>query len=380
MSPGRRLRRPLAEGESAAVFVLGASGYVGGELLRWIAVHPRLDLAAAISGSHAGEPIGDSFPNLARVFAGRNFREARFREEAALPELLREAADRGAPVAAFSAAPHTESAPRVAALLEAADRAGASLPVVDLSADFRHSDPEQYRAIYGVPHPEPALLDSFRCGIPELEPGAAFLDFGGRPPRLAHPGCFATAVALAAAPLFRAGLVGPEVHAAAITGSTGSGGTPKATTHHPVRHANLFAYKPLAHRHAPEMETLLGASGGEPARVRFVPHSGPFARGIHATVFLQPTAPGAEAEAEERLTEFYREAPLVRVTQTPRVKDLAGSAAAEVGVAVAEGALAAFGTLDNLGKGAATGGIQWLNRILGLPEATGLDLPGALWL
>lgn len=370
-----RRHRPLAKGENAAVFVLGASGYVGGELLRWIAVHPRLDLAAAISGSHAGEPIGASFPNLARAFAGRRFREA-----AALPELLREAADCGAPVAAFSAAPHTESAPRVAALLEAADRAGTPLPVVDLSADFRHSDPEQYRAIYGIPHPEPALLDSFRCGIPELEPEAAFLDFGGAGPRIAHPGCFATAVALAAAPLFRAGLVGPEVHAAAVTGSTGSGGTPKATTHHPVRHANLFAYKPLAHRHAPEMETLLGASGGEPARVRFVPHSGPFARGIHATVFLQPTAPGAGAEAEERLTEFYREAPLVRVTRTPRVKEVAGSAAAEVGVAAAEEALVAFGTLDNLGKGAATGGIQWLNRILGLPEATGLDLPGALWL
>lgn len=374
MNP-RLHRRPLAEGGNAAVFVLGASGYVGGELLRWIAVHPRLDLAAAVSGSHAGAEIGASFPNLAGAFAGRRFREA-----AVLPDLLREASDRGAPVAAFSAAPHTESAPRVAALLEAAEAVGLPVPVVDLSADFRHRDPERYREIYGIPHPEPGLLDTFRCGIPELEPEAAFPDFGGRAPRIAHPGCFATAVALAAAPLFRAGLVGPEVHAAAVTGSTGSGGTPKATTHHPVRHANLFAYKPLAHRHAPEMEALLGPAGGAPAQVRFVPHSGPFARGIHATVFLQPAAPGAEAEAEDCLAAFYRETPLVRVTRTPRVKDLAGGAAAEVGAAAAEGALAAFGTLDNLGKGAATGGLQWLNRILGLPEATGLDLPGALWL
>ena len=368
---------PLAEGQRAGVLVLGASGYVGGELLRWIAVHPRLDLLAAVSGSHAGEEIAASFPNLAGAFPG-----GRFRAAAELPGILREAADRGAAVGAFSAAPHTESAPRVAGLLEAAEAAGLALPVVDLSADFRHPDAERYREIYGVPHPEPGLLAGFRCGIPELDRDAEFLDFGGEPPRIAHPGCFATAVALAAAPFFRAGLVGPEVHAAAVTGSTGSGGSPKPTTHHPVRHANLFAYKPLAHRHAPEMEALLGPTGGgESARVRFVPHSGPFARGIHATVFLQVTgAADAEAAAQDCLAGFYREAPLVRVTRTPRVKDLAGSAAAEVGMAAAEGALVAFGTLDNLGKGAATGGIQWMNRILGLPEETGLDLPGALWL
>ena len=365
---------PLAEGQRAGVLVLGASGYVGGELLRWIALHPRLDLLAAVSGSHAGREIAASFPNLGGAFPG-----GRFRAAAELPGMLREAADRGDPVGAFSAAPHTESAPRVARLLEAAEAVGLQVPVVDLSADFRHPDAEQYREIYGVPHPEPGLLDSFRCGIPELDREAEFPDFGAR---IAHPGCFATAVALAAAPFFRAGLVGPEVHAAAVTGSTGSGGSPKPTTHHPVRHANLFAYKPLAHRHAPEMEALLGPTGGgESARVRFVPHSGPFARGIHATVFLQVTgAADAEAAAQDCLAEFYREAPLVRVTRTPRVKDLAGSAAAEVGAAAAEGALVAFGTLDNLGKGAATGGIQWMNRILGLPEETGLDLPGALWL
>lgn len=363
-------------------FVLGASGYVGGELLRWIAVHPEMELAAAFSASRAGTPIADRFPNLAGPFAERVFASA---EE--WPEWFWRAPGQWSRVVAFSAAPHTESAPRIAGMLAAAEGAGVAVPVVDLSADFRHPEAERYREIYGVPHPAARLLPDFRCGIPELHGERhGFADLGDRdaerPGKIAHPGCFATAVALAAAPFLRAGIAGAEVHASAVTGSTGAGGTPKETTHHPVRHANLFAYKPLTHRHAPEMESLLSEPGGAEVRVRFVPHSGPFARGIHATVFLTAEAAVDDEAAAARLRDFYRDSPLVRVAApgaTPRLKDIAGSAFAEVGAAAAGETIAAFCALDNLGKGAATGGMQWMNRILGLPEQTGLDLPGALW-
>ena len=350
--------------------VLGASGYVAGELLRWIAGHPGMRLAGAVSASHAGLPIAESFPNLAASFP-----EETFVAPAGLAEALAAAAGEHSGLAAFSAAPHKASAPQVAALLAAADAVGRDLPVVDLSADFRHSDPARYREIYGIPHPEPDLLAEFSCGLPELA-----ADTGGGPGRVAHPGCFATAVALAAAPLRRAGLVEPELHVSAVTGSTGSGGMPKETTHHPLRHANLFAYQPLRHRHAPEMEDLLTAPGERPARVRFVPHSGPFARGIHATVFARSRSPLTDDDLDGVFRHFYAGAPLVRVASAPRLKETVGSAITVVGAATDRDTVVAFAALDNLGKGAASGGVQWMNRLLGFPEETGLTIPTPAWL
>ena len=357
--------------DSVGVVVLGASGYVAGELLRWIAGHPAMHLAGAVSASHAGLPIRESFPNLAAAFPAENFASPD-----GLGELLANAAGEHSGLAAFSAAPHKASAPQVATLLEAAADIGCELPVVDLSADFRHSSPARYQEIYGVPHPAPELLAEFTCGLPELTGG----DSGEGPGRIAHPGCFATAVALAAAPLRRAGLVGPELHASAITGSTGSGGMPKETTHHPLRHANLFAYKPLAHRHAPEMEDLLAVPGTPDARVRFVPHSGPFARGIHATVFARSRSPLSGADLEACYRDFYAAAPLVRIAAAPRLKETVGSATTVVGAATDGETVVAFGALDNLGKGAASGGVQWMNRLLGLSEETGLTVPTPAWI
>ncbi len=354
------------EPPKALAVALGASGYVAGELLRWIALHPGMELGAAVSSSHAGEPLAETFPNLRAAFP-----DERFLAPAALPRALRRAAGEAERVVAFSAAPHTRSAPQIRDLLEAAERLGIRVPVVDLSADFRHPDPDVYEAIYGVPHPAPDLLPGFVCGLPEQISGTPSL-------RIAHPGCFATAVALAAAPLRRAGVIGAEIQVAAITGSTGSGGAPRPNTHHPERHANLFAYKPLTHRHAPEMENLIGAAAGEPTRVHFVPHSGPFARGIHATLFASRRNGG---EVEATLAACYRDRPLIRVSDAPpRLKEVVGSASAVVG-GCAEGATAvAFAALDNLGKGAASGGMQWMNRILGLPDETGLTAPAASWL
>lgn len=353
------------------VLVLGASGYVAGELLRWIAGHPGMRLAGAVSGSHAGRPIAVSFPNLAASFPHETFVAP-----ADVPETLGAAAGEHSGLAAFSAAPHKASAPQVAALLAAADAVGCDLPVVDLSADFRHSDPARYQEIYGIPHPEPDLLREFSCGLTELTEA----DSGGGLGRAAQPGCFATAAALAAAPLRRAGIVEPDLHVSAVTGSTGSGGMPRETTHHPLRHANLFAYKPLRHRHAPEMEDLLAVPGESPARVRFVPHSGPFARGIHATVFARSRSRLTDDDLDGVFRDFYADAPLVRVAAAPRLKETVGSATTVVGAATDGETVVAFAVLDNLGKGAASGGVQWMNRLLGFPEETGLTVPTPAWL
>ncbi len=348
----------------ARAIVLGASGYVAGEMLRWIALHPEIGLGAAVSASHAGEPVTGSFPTLHLAFP-----EARFVSREEIAEHLRRADGEAERVVAFSAAPHTKSAPQIRFLLETAERLGIPVPVVDLSADFRHREQEAWEAIYGVPHPAPELLSRFVCGLPERIAGTPS-------PCIAHPGCFATAVALIGYPLRRAGLIGEDLQVSAITGSTGSGGVPKPTTHHPERHANLFAYKPLAHRHAPEMEDLIGAADS-PVRVHFVPHSGPFARGIHATLFA---ARKREEDVEETLAGFYRNHPLVRVTRTPKLKEIVGASGALVGGCADEDMVVAFSVLDNLGKGAASGGMQWMNRILGLADDTGLVAPTAAWI
>ena len=190
-------------------------------------------------------------------------------------------------------------------------------------------------------------------------------------------------MALATAPLVHAGLTTPEVHASGITGSTGSGSRPKPTTHHPVRHANLYSYLPLAHRHAPEMEDLLGFPGEAPVRVRFVPHSGPFARGIHITVFAS-LREGIPVPTDEDLAQCYRDfyagAPLVRVAPIVRLKEVVGTAGTVVGARTDGTVVAAFSALDNLGKGAASGAMQWMNHALGFPEETGLTAPAAGWL
>jgi N-acetyl-gamma-glutamyl-phosphate reductase len=177
------------------------------------------------------------------------------------------------------------------------------------------------------------------------------------------------------------GIVDGEVFAFGLTGSTGSGREPKETTHHPERHSNLFAYQPLVHRHVPEMTELAEKASGVRPEIHFVPHSGPFARGIHTTIQGDLRTP-LDAEAiRSELSRFYAGSPLVRVVPgAPRVKDVAGSSYAHLGVAVEGDALAVFSVIDNLLKGASGGGVQWLNRMLGFPESAGLTQPAPGWI
>src|SRR5690606_13653135 len=178
------------------------------------------------------------------------------------------------------AAPHGASAEVIARILDAADAAGVRITAVDTSADFRFADPEAYAKVYGHPHGAPARLAEFSCALPE---NAKSIET----PHAAHAGCFAPSMLLGIGPVVAPDLGEPEISVSAITGSTGAGRTPKDTTHHPMRHNNLFGYQALKHRHAPEVRALVEAATGRPIRLSFVPHSGPFARGIYATIFAR---------------------------------------------------------------------------------------------
>jgi len=344
--------------------VLGGTGYVAGELIRLLAAHPQLDLQAVASDSQPGEAVAAAFPHLAAAVGGMAFSSQD--EAAALAAALPQSA-------ILSAAPHGVSAGMLDALLAQAEAAGAQPVVVDISADYRFADPMAYERVYRHPHGAPARQAQFTCAVPEHLARSAT-------PHVAHPGCFSTATLLAVVPLLALGLVEPRLYVAGVTGSTGSGRKPTAGTHHPQRHSDLYSYNGLAHRHAPEIATLAHAATGVAADIAFIPHSGPFARGIHATVQATLTRPLGSEDVVAGLRQFYVSSPFVRVLDgAPRLKDVVASNYAHLG-AVADGrTVAVMCVLDNLVKGAAGGALQGLNRLLGFDETTGLTATAPGW-
>jgi N-acetyl-gamma-glutamyl-phosphate reductase len=344
--------------------VLGAGGYVGGELLRLIAAHPRFDLAAAVSDSRAGSPIGDTFGHLSRALGEHSF---------VAHDGWLERIESGSNLALFSAAPHGASATVIANALDAAAGKALDIHIVDSSADFRYARQSDYEGVYNNKHGAPQLLDQFVCALPE------HLDVVDVP-HVGHPGCFATATLLAAVPLIRSGLTEAELFVSGITGSTGSGRSPQAGTHHPERNSNLYAYKPLGHRHAPEMAGLTAAASGRNTSVHFVPHSGPFARGIHVTMQARAKTPVSDGHLRELFESAYEGCPFVEiVAATPRVKNVVASNLCHIGVATDGESVVVMTAIDNLVKGAAGGAVQWMNRLWNLPEVTGLTAPAPGW-
>lgn len=355
----------MTGGEAVPAVILGGTGYVSGELLRLLAAHPLLPVAAIASESQAGEPVEAAFPHLAGAYSGVAFAD-RERLERALLEAPR--------TALFCAAPHGAAAPWIDRLLALGEKGGVELRVVDISADFRFASAEAYAAVYRHEHGAPGRLADFASALPEHVEGVPARHIG-------HPGCFTTATLLAVVPLLKLGLVEPRISVVGVTGSTGAGRAPIPTTHHPARRSTLFAYSPLKHRHQPEMRALAQAASGVEAEIFFVPQAGPFARGIHATVTARLKAPASQGEILAALRGFYAGAPFVDLLdEAPKLQDVVGTNRGRLSVAVDGDHLVVLSTIDNLVKGAAGGGVQWMNRLLGFPEELGLTQPGLGWL
>lgn len=333
------------------VAVIGAAGFVGGELLRLLFQHPEVGEVLATSRSQAGKPLCATHPGLARRV------DARFSGAAPAD------AARGADVV-FLALEHGESSKVMAELIDT----GPGL-IVDLAADFRVRDGRLHERHYG-PHPAPELVHRFEYALADVR-GTELR--GAR--ALAVPGCFATAAQLVLHPLRQAALLAePAVYA--ITGSSGAGVAPRPTTHHPFRAHNVFAYSVTGHRHEAEVQEQWRAwTGRAHSAPRVITHSGPFVRGIYATVHARLTD-GRVAAVVEGAQEFFAARPFVRVLEQPpdlthvvgtndALLHLApGPAGDEVVVTVA---------IDNLVKGAGGQGVQAMNLALGLDETAGLD-------
>jgi N-acetyl-gamma-glutamyl-phosphate reductase len=354
-----------SEREAIKAAVFGGTGYIAGELLRILCRHPRFEVAAAFSTSQAGEAVAGAFPNL----AGTAVEGLAFSDQDAFEDVVR-GRD---PLALFFATPHGVTAGLVDRILATADRAGTPVRIADISADFRLGDAALYERVYGHPHAAPARLAQFTCALPE--------HVADKPAgHVAHPGCFTTAVVAAAHPFVALDLVEGPIFVSAVTGSSGSGRAPGPGTHHPERSGNLWSYGPLAHRHEPEMRQLLAAARpGAAPEVEFVPHSGPFVRGIHATLRATMKDRLVAADLVAAVNARYGPRSFVTATTTPpKLAEVVGTNRIRLGIATRDRTLVVTSVVDNLTKGAAGGAVQWMNRLFDLDEDLGLRLPGLL--
>jgi N-acetyl-gamma-glutamyl-phosphate reductase len=339
--------------------IFGASGYGGGELLYWLSRHPEVRSLRGTSRTFDGKPFSTAHPNLRSVVDGR------FESEIDWQDLAR-----GEQPVVFSALPHGELAGRLRELESVWSKAGiaARVVLVDLSADFRVPNPSVFRQLNGFEHPCPELLSRFVYGLPEWN-GAAIK--GAK--RIASPGCFATGLQLALLPL--RGLQIDFLAASAVTGSSGSGTSPIFATHHPSRANDFRAYKILTHHHTAEVEMAMVACNID-GKLGFVPHSGPFVRGIFVTLQFENVNGLRLSALHARAASAFNDCPFVRIVEgSPRVAAVAGTNFADVGVATNENSSAIMVAIDNLGKGMAGQALQAMNVALGLPETTALWQP-----
>lgn len=320
--------------------VLGATGYVGGELLRLLLGHPELKLVQATSRRHAGRSVGDVHPNL------RHFPEVRFTAPDELDHVD----------IVFAAMPPGE-------LARSYDRlAGVADVIVDLGPDHRaeaQSEPTGNR---------------FRTGLPELYR----VDLVGAT-RISVPGCMATAATVALRPLVVAGLVDGDVIVDARTGSSGSGAEPSQATHHAERQHAFRVYRPAGHRHEIEIRRMSGV------HARMTVTAVPAVRGVQVVCYVRPPSEVSRQDVWSAYRAHYAEEPFVRlvarrsgVHRLPDPQFLSGSNFVDVGFDVDEDGrrIVVVAALDNLVKGAAGGAVQSLNVALGLPESAGLEFPG----
>jgi LysW-gamma-L-alpha-aminoadipyl-6-phosphate/LysW-L-glutamyl-5-phosphate reductase len=344
------------------VGIVGASGYVGGELLRLLLFHEKVEVAYATSREYEGELVYRVHPNLRKVT------DLVFTKPD--PAIVAKDCD-----LVFTAVPHGAAVKLVSKYLEQ------GVKVVDMSADARLKEATDYEKWYGFKHADPELLKKAIYGMPELHREEI------KNARLvACPGCMATASILALAPIFKANLVDlNKIVVDAKIGSSGSGAKPSLSTHHAERFGVVRSYKPVGHRHTAEIEQELSRLAGEKITVSMSPHAVNMVRGILSTchVFLNKPVKGVEVWKIYR--SMYQDEPFIRLVRDkkgifrlPDPKIVIGSNFCDVGFELDEHStrLVALGAIDNLIKGAAGQAVQDMNIMSGFDEREGLKMAG----
>ncbi len=337
------------------VSIVGASGYVGGELLRYLVPHPHVEVAQVTSESNAGRPVRSVHPHL------RGWCDLRFDPLASLTpcDLL------------ILALPHGEAAKRIDGFATLAPK------IIDCSADFRLQDPTVYEATYGEAHPAPAWLERFQYGLPEAHRGELT-----EASYVSGVGCNATASNLALLPLVRAGLM-DEARPAIVdlkVGSSEAGRSATRGSHHPERAGVVRSFAPTGHRHTAEVQQVTGLTD-----VHLSVTSVELVRGALATAHVWLQRPVTDRDLWSAFRESYGNDPFVRIVHDkggayrhPEPRLVAGTNHGDVGWELDKTGqrLVALAAIDNLGKGAAGTAVQCLNLMAGFDEAAGLHAIG----
>ena len=329
--------------------VINVTGYIGSELARLLYQHPQVELKSVTGRSAVGQELGDVFPYLGKTRLW-----------------IKDEIDSDVEVV-FSAMPHKSSVDVVPSLLKK------GIKVIDVSADFRLKNGDEYPRWYGFNHPLPELLKKAVYGLPELhrnDIASATL--------IANPGCYSTGAVLALAPVVKEGLIYPDIIIDSKSGVSGAGRTLNLTTHYPEASENTCAYSLEGHRHLPEIEQELRELNPELSlSITFVPHLVPMTRGILSSCYARLREGKVAKEELRRLyQEFYRDAPFIQITsKPPQTKHAWGNNSCFIypTVDLKTGRLVVISCLDNLVKGGAGQAVQNMNLMFSLPETTGLE-------
>lgn len=324
--------------------IAGASGYTAGELLRLLRLHPNVKISWCFSHSQAGE-------NAAKLHDGLLDTDLVFTDK------VTDNVD-----VVFLCLGHGHSSKWLEQFLKTLSK---SVKLIDLSADFRRG---------AAAHPEPTTFPEAHgrkwiYGLPEVHK----LEIE-KSDAIANPGCFATALQLALLPLAEGGLLSADVHANAVTGSTGAGQNPSATTHFSWRTDNLSSYKTFTHQHLGEVRaTLTEQAENKLPAIRFVPIRGDFARGIFATVYTPCSL--SQNELHALYTQRFEGHPFTTVIdQEVHLKQAVNTNHAVLNVQAIDGQAFITIAIDNLLKGAVGQAVENMNLMFGLPQTTGLNL------
>jgi len=341
------------------VAVLGASGYSGMELLRYLLLHPHVNLVAVTSRTLAGRPLISEFPRF------RNVGQAGSLSFTA-PDAA--ALKAGGTEVAFLALPHGVSVEYAKPLL------ALGIKVIDLSADFRLRDPAVYQEFYAHAHPAPELLDEAVYALPEVrasEIKAARL--------IACPGCYPTSILLPLIPLLRAGLLKADpIAVSSMSGASGAGRKEAVSLLYCEIQNSLRSYSVPVHRHLSEIGQELAVAAGRAVPLSFVPHLVPVFAGICTTIFATPVDGLTADQVGATLEQAYAGCPFVRLlgrNVSPDTKHVMGTNFIDIGWSLDEraGRLILLSAEDNIGKGAAGQAVQNLNLICGFAETSGLQ-------
>lgn len=332
------------------VAILGASGYTALELIRILLRHPNAKITALTTRQETRPHVSEVHPSLTQRLDlhCENLTPAEVANRAEFT---------------FCALPHGASMAAIPELLSHGTR------VIDLSADYRLSDPDVYKAWYHLDHTDTERLAATPYGLPEL--GREGLE---EAPLIANPGCYTSTSILGLAPLIKRQLVEPTgIIIDAKSGVSGAGRSLKLDTLYAECNESISAYAVGTHRHTPEIDEVLSSVGGQPVSVVFTPHLTPMHRGILCTMYPRLINAMSQQELLDIYREEYKDAPFVRVVEhLPKTRDVSGTNYCDITVRLSGDQLVVLSATDNLIKGAAGVAVQNFNLMAGFPETTAL--------